>query len=196
MVLGITGGVGAGKSRILDILREVYGARIIQADQVAAELEQPGQPGYEALVETFGAGILNREGQLDRAAFAQLIFQDSQALSQVNGILHPLTWRRIRQMTEEQPEQLTAVESALFDRQSRDYCGKLVFVDTDEANRISRLMENRGYSREKCLDIMKNQPDRETFLSLADYVIDNNGSLEQVRAQVDRVMEELTNEVR
>ena len=81
LVLGITGGVGAGKSRILEILRQEYGARIIQADQVAAALEEPGEPGLLALTELFGTGILNQEGSLDRKAFAQrmTMLESSQA---------------------------------------------------------------------------------------------------------------------
>ena len=196
LVLGITGGVGAGKSRILEILRQEYGARIIQADQVAAVLEEPGEPGLLALTELFGTGILNQEGSLDRKAFAQRIFTDEKALEMVNQVIHPMTWQRIREMIAQEPCPVTAVEAALFSEQSRSLCRHLVFVDTSEENRIHRLMERRGYSREKCPDIMKNQPDREYFLQLSDYVIDNNGSLETVRSQICRMMEEVTNEIR
>lgn len=196
VVLGVTGGVGAGKSRILDILKEEYSARIIQADQVAARLEEPGQPGLKALVEAFGERILNKEGKLDRKAFADLIFKDEKALLQVNEIIHPMTWQRICQMIEESSCPLTAVEAALFQPESRKICSCLMFVDTCEENRIARLMEGRGYSREKCLDIMKNQPRREYFLQLSDYVIDNNGSLEDVRQQIARIMEEVLHEIR
>lgn len=196
LVLGITGGVGAGKSRILEILKQEYGARIIQADQVAAALEAPGEPGLLALTELFGTEILDRDGSLDRKAFARRIFTDEKALDMVNQVIHPMTWKKILEMLEQEPCPVTAVEAALFNEESRSLCRHLVFIDTSEENRILRLMEGRGYSREKCLDIMKNQPDRAYFLQLSDYVIDNNGSLEAVRSQVRRMMEEVTNEIR
>lgn len=196
LVLGITGGVGAGKSRILEILKQEYGARIIQADQVAAALEAPGEPGLLALTELFGTEILDRDGSLDRKAFARRIFTDEKALDMVNQVIHPMTWKKIQEMLEQKPCPVTAVEAALFNEESRSLCRHLVFIDTSEENRILRLMEGRGYSREKCLDIMKNQPDRAYFLQLSDYVIDNNGSLEAVRSQVRRMMEEVTNEIR
>lgn len=196
LVLGITGGVGAGKSRILEILKQEYGARIIQADQVAAALEAPGEPGLLALTGLFGTEILDRDGSLDRKAFARRIFTDEKALDMVNQVIHPMTWKKIQEMLEQEPCPVTAVEAALFNEESRSLCRHLVFIDTSEENRILRLMEGRGYSREKCLDIMKNQPDRAYFLQLSDYVIDNNGSLEAVRSQVRRMMEEVTNEIR
>lgn len=196
LVLGITGGVGAGKSRILEILKQEYGARIIQADQVAAALEAPGEPGLLALTELFGTEILDRDGSLDRKAFARRIFTDEKALDMVNQVIHPMTWKKIQEMLEQEPCPVTAVEAALFNEESRSLCRHLVFIDTSEENRILRLMEGRGYSREKCLDIMKNQPDRAYFLQLSDYVIDNNGILEAVRSQVRRMMEEVTNEIR
>lgn len=194
-MLGITGGVGAGKSRVLDILKEEHHARIIQADQVAKELEEPGQPGLAALVERFGTEILDQQGRLDRERFARMIFQDEAALRAVNGIIHPLTWKTIKDRVAETDAGLVAVEAALFDERSRDVCQYLVFVDTSRENRIKRLMEDRGYSEERCLDIMKNQPDRAAFLELADHVIDNNGTLDEVRRQIDKMLEEITDEI-
>lgn len=187
-VIGITGGVGAGKSRILDLLKEEFGAQVIQADLVAKELEEPGRPGYQKLVETFGRGILSEDGTIDRAAFAELIFSDEEALKQVNAIIHPMAWRAVKEQVAASRSNLVAVEAALFDGRSREVCGELWFVDTSEENRIRRLLENRGYSREKSLSIMENQPSRESFLALADHVIDNNGTVEDVRRQIRQIL--------
>ncbi len=195
MILGITGGIGAGKSRVLKILKEEYGAQIIQADEVAKQLEEPGMPGLAALEKLFGDRILDREGCLDKAVFAELIFHDEAALEAVNAVLHPLTWKTIQEMAVREEGVLTVVEAALFDEKSRRLCDKLVFVDTDQETRISRLMEGRGYTREKCLDIMKNQPDRAYFLKLSDIVLDNNGTVEEVRGGIARMMEELNDEI-
>ena len=190
LVIGITGGVGAGKSRILQILKEEYHAQILLADEVEAEQEEPGKEGYRLLVECFGEGILQADGRLDRGAFAELIFKDEKALGQVNAIIHPLTWQALCERVERLAGQaageelLIAVEAALFDEQSRGLCDTLWFVDTSEENRIRRLMENRGYTRKKCLSIIRNQLCREEFLALADAVIDNNGTVAEVREQI------------
>ncbi len=195
-IIGITGGVGAGKSRILKILEEEFQAHILLADEVAAELEKPGQEGLRLLTERFGKGILLADGSLDRKAFAEWIFQDPSVLLQVNAIIHPLTWQKlcekvaaIIQSASGNERVLIAVEAALFDEKSRQLCDTLWYVDTTEEKRIVRLMENRGYSWEKCQNIIHNQPGREDFLALADEVIDNNGTLQEAREQIARLLQ-------
>ena len=188
MVLGLTGGVGAGKSRILELFSHDYGAQVIQADLVARKLEDPGQPGLTGLVSLFGTGILQKDGTLDRKGFADRIFGNPEALKRVNALIHPLTWNEIKRQIRESSADLIVVEAALFDERSREVCQYLLYVDTQDEIRIQRLMENRGYSREKCLDIMKNQADRSRFLELADFVIDNSGSLEGSRQQIRQIL--------
>ncbi len=188
MVLGLTGGVGAGKSRILELFSHDYSAQVIQADIVARKLEDPGQPGLTGLVSLFGTGILQKDGTLDRKGFADRIFGNPEALKRVNALIHPLTWNEIKRQIRESSAELIVVEAALFDERSREVCQYLLYVDTQDEIRIQRLMENRGYSREKCLDIMKNQADRNDFLKLADFVIDNSGSLEESRLQIRRIL--------
>lgn len=187
-VIGITGGVGAGKSRILSILKTEYQAEIIQADEVAKELEEPGKEGYQKLTELFGKRILTEDCHIDRACLASIIFQDEEALRMVNDIIHPLTWNEMKRRISCSAAAIVAVEAALFDESSKQLCQELWFVDTSEENRIVRLMENRGYSRQKCLDIMANQKDRESFLKIADVVIDNNGTVEAVREQLADIL--------
>lgn len=188
MVLGLTGGVGAGKSRILELFSKDYGAQVIQADLVARKLEDPGQPGLTGLVSLFGTGILQKDGTLDRKGFAERIFGNPEALKRVNALIHPLTWNEIKRQIRESSADLIVVEAALFDERSREVCQYLLYVDTQDEIRIQRLMENRGYSRGKCLDIMKNQADRSRFLELADFVIDNSGSLEGSRQQIRQIL--------
>ena len=188
MVLGLTGGVGAGKSRILELFSHDYGAQVIQADLVARKLEDPGQPGLTGLVSLFGTGILQKDGTLDRKGFADRIFGNPEALKRVNALIHPLTWNEIKRQIRESSAELIVVEAALFDERSREVCQYLLYVDTQDEIRIQRLMENRGYSRGKCLDIMKNQADRSRFLELADFVIDNSGSLEGSRQQIRQIL--------
>lgn len=189
MVLGLTGGVGAGKSRILELFSEEYGAQVIQADLVARRLEEPGQPGLAGLVSLFGAGILQADGTLDRKGFAERIFGNPEALKRVNALIHPLTWNEIKRQIRESSADLVVVEAALFDERSREVCQYLLYVDTQDEIRIQRLMANRGYTREKCLDIMKNQADRNRFLKLADFVIDNSGTVEEAGDQIRQILE-------
>ena len=191
-MLGITGGVGAGKSRVLALLEEEFGARIILADEVARQLQEPGQPGFVRLRDYFGDGILDKGGRLDRAGLAARIFEDPAALAAVNGMIHPLVWETIREMVADAGAPLAAIESALFDRRTRSLCQEVWFIDTSDENRISRLMAGRGYTREKCISIIRNQKSREEFLAFCDVVIDNNGSLEAVRRQVRREVRRLT----
>ncbi len=188
-IIGITGGVGAGKSRILSILKEEYGAFIVLADDVARQLQEPGQPGYDALVELFGAGILNEEGRIDRPRLADIIFHDQARLNQVNAVIHPMTWERIMQMIRSAREPLAAIESALFDRESSRTCDEVWFIDADEETRVRRVMNNRGYTREKALQIIGNQQDRDTFLSFADRIIDNNGTMEDIHRQLKDILQ-------
>lgn len=183
-IIGITGGVGAGKSRILDILKSQYQAEIIEADQVARELEEPGREGYQKLIASFGTEILDDTGIIDRKKFAEMIFQDKEALKKVNGMIHPMAWEEIKRQVRASGAELVAVEAALFDEESRSFCDELWYIDTSEENRIARLMENRGYTREKCLDIMENQRSRQEFLQLADVTIDNNGEAEETARQI------------
>jgi len=188
-VIGITGGVGAGKSRILAILQEEYNAWTIQADEVAKALEEPGQPGFEGLLAAFGPSLLTEDQVIDRRRLAELIFRDPQALKQVNEIIHPLTWAAIKAQVHDSDADLIAVEAALFGRQSREICTELWYVDSSVENRIRRLQESRGYDREKCCRMMDSQPSREEFLALADRVIDNNGTLAEVRQQIKEILE-------
>jgi len=188
-VIGITGGVGAGKSRILAILQEEYNAWTIQADEVAKALEEPGQPGFEGLLAAFGPSLLTEDQVIDRRRLAELIFRDPQALKQVNEIIHPLTWAAIKAQVRDSDADLIAVEAALFGRQSREICTELWYVDSSVENRIRRLQESRGYDREKCCRMMDSQPSREEFLALADRVIDNNGTLAEVRQQIKEILE-------
>ncbi|MCI8659408.1 MAG: dephospho-CoA kinase [Lachnospiraceae bacterium] len=193
LVIGVTGGIGAGKSQVLNLLKEEYGAHILLADQVAAQLEEPGYEGFYLLVNRFGRNILGEEGRLDRKAFADMIFKEPEILNEVNEMLHPLTWQVLCKKVDQLRSlpggpHLVVVEAALFDENSKKLCDTLWYVDASEEKRLSRLMENRGYSQRKCQDIMRNQLCREEFLLLADQVIDNNGSIEEVRVQIARLL--------
>ena len=158
---------------------------------MARQLEEPGQPGLTGLVSLFGNGILQADGTLDRKRFAEQIFENPEALRRVNALIHPLTWNEIKRQIRESSAELVVVEAALFDERSREVCRYLLYVDTKDEIRIQRLMANRGYTREKCIHIMQNQADRKQFSELADFVIDNSGTVESAEIQIRQILENI-----
>lgn len=189
-VIGLTGGVGAGKSRILDILQTEYGAEIIVADQVAHKLMEPGHEGYEMVVRALGNSFLKPDGTIDRPLLSALIFHDQNALETMNEIIHPMVWKTIKDKICSSQADLIVVESAIMGREQDDIYDEMWYVYTSEENRIRRLKENRGYSRERSLSIMKNQLSDEEFRELADRVIDNNGTVEEVKAGLEALLKD------
>lgn len=180
--IGLTGGVGAGKSRVLTWLEKEWGAGVIRTDEVARKLMEPGEEGYVRVVKTLGTSFLNEAGVIDRPALAQLIFQDEQARKTVNEITHPLVWEKVKQALalaeEENQYSAMVVESALFDKEALSFLEEIWYVYASDEVRIKRLMESRGYSREKCLSILASQRSDQEFRALSSWVIDNTGDWE------------------
>lgn len=187
-IIGIIGGVGSGKSSILNILEQEYDAQVIQADLVAKELMEPGEQGYEALLEALGTSILAEDRRIDRPKMADRIFRDEVMIQTVNGIIHPMVWQEIKQRIQAAEKSLVIVETALPSENHSDIYDELWYVYTSEENRINRLKAGRGYKREKTLSMMANQPSNEQFRMLADRIIDNNGSIEDTRQQLDAIL--------
>lgn len=190
-MLGITGGVGSGKSRILAILKEDYGFHVIQADQVAKDLMQPGMESYLAVVGYLGPSVLLEDKSLDRAAMAEIIFHDPEKRRGVDERTHPLVWKVAMEEAMAAKEDRVVIEAAIPSKEFRDKCSEMWYVYTSRENRIKRLGENRGYTVEKTLAIMENQVSEETFRAFSDAVIDNNGTLEETRAQIQALLEHI-----
>lgn len=183
-VIGLTGGIGSGKSKILKILKAEYQAHIIQADEVARQLQEPGQEGFNKLVDAFGTTILDAAGMIDRRSLAGLIFDSRSARETVNAMIHPLTWNQIREQVQASLADLIVVEAAILDPAAADIYDELWYVFTDKELRINRLARTRGYTRERSLTIMAAQATDEEFRQAADWVIDNNGSIEELKKQL------------
>ena len=188
-VIGLTGGVGAGKSLVLDILEKEYGAEIIKADEVSHELLEPGEAGYLAVRKIFGTGFFGSGGKLDRKRMADLIFQDENARKTVNGVIHPLVWKTIGEKISSSNSALIVVEFAIMDGRPEDDYDELWFVRAPEETRIRRLAENRGYTKEKSESIMASQYSEAEYLSHSDRVIENNGSVEELRSCLAEIMQ-------
>lgn len=189
-VIGITGGVGSGKSEVLRLLKEEFGAKLFMADEIAHEVMEPGGEACRRIEEVFGTEYLKPDGSVDRQKMAALIFKDAKALETMNSIVHPAVWKRIEDGIQTAPERLVVVEAALFDEEHNRLFDEVWYIYTSRENRISRLMASRGYSREKCLDIMSNQKSEEEFQAMADRVIDNNQTVEDVKRQIGFILNE------
>ncbi|MBR5931472.1 MAG: dephospho-CoA kinase [Lachnospiraceae bacterium] len=189
MFIGVTGGVGAGKSTILQILAEKYHAHLIIADDVARNLMNRGKASYKAIVKAFGEDILQEDGEIDRQKLSAIVFQDEEKLSLLNGIVHPLVRKAIireqKRVNKKDPERLVILEAALLiEAGYKEMLDELWAVTADPEIRIQRLMDSRGYSREKSESIIANQLTDEEFRRNCDFVIDNSGTLEDTEKQI------------
>lgn len=187
-ILGLIGGVGAGKSTVLDCLEQEHGFYIIQTDSTAKALMEPGGESYRALCAYLGPSILNSDGTINRSAMAELIFHDPEKCAGVNTLTHPLVWQAVLREAGEHADSPVVIETALPSKEFDDNCHEMWYVYTSRANRTKRLMESRGYSREKIDAIIRQQLSDEEFRAMADVVIDNNGTAEETRAQVRRLL--------
>lgn len=194
MFIGITGGVGAGKSTILQILKEKYDAHLIMADDVAKELMCRGKSAYRKIVQTFGDEILGDDLEIDRQKLSSVVFQDDDKLLMLNQIVHPLVQKAILKekdnISKKNPEKLIVLEAALLiEAGYRDFLDELWAVIADKEVRIKRLMDSRGYSREKSESIIAAQLSDEEFRRVCDFVIDNSGSLSDSERQIEEHFE-------
>lgn len=193
--IGITGGVGAGKSAVLDYLSSRYGAYICKADDLARTLEEPGHDCYNRLVEEFGNDILKDDGYIDNAKFAEKIFSDSANLGKVNGIVHPAVRQQILNDINELSNKGTDVyilEAALLiECGYQDILDEIWYIYVSEENRRCRLKESRGYSDEKIDGIFSSQMTEDEFKKGCKRIIDNNGSLDETKKDIDKHMQSI-----
>ena len=190
-VIGITGGVGAGKSEILKYLKEKHGAVIIEADKVGHLLMEPGGACYYSIVEKFGSSILNGDQTINRGKLAKIVFADETLLGELNKIIHPRVKSHIvSEIAKERAYHRTkyfVVEAALLIEDHYDVvCDELWYIHTDAEVRAKRLKASRGYDDEKIASIMANQKSPEEFRSACQAVIDNSGDLTSTYEQIDR----------
>ncbi len=184
--LGLTGGIGSGKSTVSAMLEE-RGAVVVDADRIVRALQEPGEPVFEAMVEAFGAGIVAQDGTLDRQAVADIVFDDDEALKTLNGIVHPAVGAAIAERLVElaETDEVVILDIPLLVESGRDDMAAVIVVDVDPDLAVERLVEHRGFSEEDARSRMSRQVSREDRLAKADVVVDNSGSLDHLRAQVD-----------
>ncbi len=192
-VIGITGGVGAGKTKILSYIEKRCRCKIVRADEVAHFLYEKGQECYEKISALFGDSVLAADGELDRKKLAAIIFNDDGAKEKVNAIVHPAVKRYIIEQIAKEREKGEAdfffIEAALLIEEHYDeIADELWYVHADEALRKARLGESRGYSEQKSDGIMRGQLSSEEFMRKCQRVITNNGDLADTYKQIDELL--------
>ena len=193
--IGITGGVGAGKSEVLKLIEEMCRCTIVKADDLARSLEVKGEVCYEPLIDLLGKEVLSYDDQIDAKKMAGMIFAEGaeDLLAGVNAIVHPAVKKRILEMMDDEEQRgvndYFFIEAALLIEDHYDtIVDELWYIYADEKVRRKRLKDSRGYSDTKIDDIMDSQSSDEVFRNYCSVVIDNSGSIEDTKSQLERIL--------
>lgn len=195
LIVGLTGGIASGKTAISQVLKG-EGAYIIDADQIARELVQPNRPAWNELIRAFGKEILQEDGSIHRKKLADKVFADPKKRKLLNQILHPRIKeemdRRTKEIGQKDPEAIVVIDAPLIielgDQRDMD---KLIVVASTQTQQIERLKERDGINPEEALRILSSQMPVEEKVKLADYVIRNEGSIEEAKKRGKEVFKEL-----
>jgi dephospho-CoA kinase len=192
LTVGLTGGIGAGKSEVARLLAS-YGAILVDADRIAREVVEPGTEGLAAVVAEFGPEVLAPDGSLDRPRLGAVVFADEERRKALNAIVHPLVGARSAELQQAAgPGDIVLHDVPLLTENGlAPYYDRVVVVDADPATQLDRLVRLRGMTEDEARSRMAAQATREERLAVADAVIDNNGPLEALEAQVRAVWAEL-----
>ncbi|MFE0494729.1 dephospho-CoA kinase [Streptomyces albidoflavus] len=192
LIVGLTGGIGAGKSEVSRLLVE-HGAHLVDADRIAREVVEPGTPGLAAVVEAFGESVLAADGLLDRPKLGEIVFADPERRAVLNGIVHPLVGARSAELQSQAPQDGVVVHDVplLTENGLAELYDLVIVVDVEPRTQVERLVRSRGMSEEEARARMAAQAGREERLAVADIVIDNEVSLDALRGRVAEVWTEL-----
>ena len=193
MVIGITGGIGSGKSVVTSLLRDKFDAAVIDTDTIGHEIMETGKSAYKKVVEVFGNKVIAEDGSIDRKKLGSLVFDNQKLLCKLNDIIHPAVEaevdKRIAEFTKKKYKYI-ALETALLIKVGYNRkCDKVWFVYADKDMRLKRLYDNRGIDNEKAIKIFESQNSEEEFRQIADDVIDNSGSEAETEIQIKNILE-------
>lgn len=192
-IIGITGGIGSGKTAVLNILKSDYGAFVMEADVLAHCLMKPGQMSYNDIVNAFGQDILMEDGAIDRKKLGQVVFNDEEKLKILNSITHPNVKKAILSSIEEKEIagcDLYVLEAALLIQDGYlDICDEMWFVYADLEKRIERLCMYRGFTRERAAKVIRSQAPDEYYEMNCAKKIDNSGDIDELKKQISIAMQ-------
>lgn len=188
IVLGITGGIGSGKSTVSSILKQ-KGAAVIDADVISREVVMPRQKALEELTDAFGPNILDDWGQLNRKKLAEIVFNDSEKLQKLNSIVHKYVAERIKDNVKEQLQEkknIIVIDAPIPIKTGfLDLCQQVWTVTADRELRIKRVMERNGMSYEEAVSRVNSQIDEQEYIKIADIVIINNYDYSSLKKEVE-----------
>jgi len=191
IVIGLTGNIATGKTAVLGMLRDL-GAATIDADALVHRLLERGTPVWQRVVESFGSGILQPDGHVDRARLGAIVFADPQALRRLEAIVHPAVTARIEETVRRAEERVVVIEAIkLIEAGMHRNHYALWVVTCPREQQIARLVEQRGLSHDEAVLRVDAQPPQEGKIALADVVIDNSSTLGETRRQVERAWHRL-----
>ena len=191
MKVGLTGGIGAGKSTVADLFSQ-KGAVVIRSDELARQVIEPQTPGFQQVIDRFGKEFVNSEGYIDRAKLAQIVFQDDAALKDLENIVHPLVRSKTNQIIDQHTSETIIVNEIplLLEKKMESLFDFLVIVISSEKNRLERLSQ-RGLTTEQATARMAKQVSDDERKAAADFLIVNDGNLDQLEADVEKIWQTL-----
>jgi len=195
--VGLTGGIGAGKSEVSRRLAS-YGALVIDADQIAREVVEPGTPGLAQVVGLFGTGVLAPDGTLNRRRLGEIVFGDDELRAKLNSLIHPLVGARLRELEQAADADAILVEDVplIAENDLADFYDMVVVVDVPPRLQEERLVRDRGMTPDQVAVRMAAQASREQRLAIAGIVVDNSGSLAELDREVGELWAELSRRAR
>ena len=195
IVVGLTGGIGSGKSAVTKIF-ESLGVKVVDADVASRQPVMKGEPALKKIAEKFGANILTSEGELDRRKLREIIFNDNSAKDWLENLLHPLIHQiLIDDLTSASSSYAILVSPLLFETNQKDLCSKTIVIDTSEDRQIDRTSKRDNVEPSQVKLIIDSQIDRKSRNELADIIILNDGSLQELEEKVKKFHEDLEREI-
>jgi len=191
MKVGLTGGIGAGKSTVADLFSQ-KGAVVIRSDELARQVIEPQTPGFQQVIDRFGKDFVNSEGYIDRAKLAQIVFHDDAALKDLENIIHPLVRSKTNQIIDQHTSETIIINEIplLLEKNMESLFDFLVIVISSEKNRLERLAQ-RGLTTEQASARMAKQVSDDERKAAADFLIVNDGNLDQLDADVEKIWQTL-----
>lgn len=192
MIIGVTGGVGSGKSTAIAHAKEVYDAVVLRTDDIAKDLMTDPEL-LEELEAAMGRSIRDGEGRLDKKLYGDLIYSSEKMASISDSIVHPAVWNYVREHAVEESSKgrLVLVESALPGTELSDICDHILVLTAGDKDRLSRLAKERGYSSERYEDIKDRQLSQKAFEAMGDVIIRNDGTIEELKKRTEEAIDDL-----